>query len=222
MPTTPRSRCPVCTRPPAHCLCCHVRIVHQRTRLLVLQHPEEAQHPFNTARLAVMSLHNAECWIGERFEALPQAIAQAQYPVLLFPGEHALNIAHGSTPGNSTDHSEPCAHTPQTSTDTLLPDLLIVPDGTWRQAGRLVRENPALDAVQRVQIPEGAPSAYQIRCTHKPGAVSTLEAIVRVLQYWEPDTDFSPVEQLFKRMVSQQIAAREQAQQHSARGQLLR
>lgn len=192
-----RQRCDRCTRPLSHCLCAHVQAVSHRTAVLVLQHPDEALHPFNTARLAVLGLTNAQCWVGEVFDALPARLAQAQRPALLFPGDGAL------TP------QAWCAAALPGSTATLahqgMPDLLVVPDGTWRQAGRLVRGNAALAALPRLALSAMAPSRYRIRRATRPDAVSTLEAIVLTLSALEPAVDFQPVLHLLDAMVEGQV-----------------
>lgn len=194
-----RQRCDRCTRPLSHCLCAHVHAVSHRTAVLVLQHPDEAQHPFNTARLAVLGLTNAQCWVGEVFDALPTRLAQAQRPALLFPGPGARLLRDDDTAALHVSGHGPLADG--------TPDLLVVPDGTWRQAGRLVRTNPVLLALPRLALPVAAPSRYRVRRASRPEAVSTLEAIVRSLALLEPAIDFLPVLRLFDVMVENQIRA---------------
>ena len=57
-PTQPprRATCAVCQRPQVTCLCAWVRPVTHATEVLVLQHPLEAHHAKNTARLLHLSL----------------------------------------------------------------------------------------------------------------------------------------------------------------------
>lgn len=212
-----RLRCTRCTRPLAHCLCDQVNVVEHRTRILVLQHPDEQSHPFNTARLAVMSLAYAQCRVGEVFPELPDLLAQSQHPALLFPGPHAVDPAQW---GPLRTRPEPATDENDGNTTIVTakpPDLLIVPDGTWRQAGRLVRINPVLHTLPRLCLPPGEPSAYQIRRTHRPGAISTLEAIVRTLSALEPDTDLQPVIALFEQMIASQVQAQQRGQDNRNR-----
>lgn len=191
MPPQTRPRCTQCLRPLTHCLCAHVQKLCHRTAVLVLQHPDEQKHPLNTARLAVMGLKQAECWIGETFDLLPQRLAQARSPALLFPGPQAC-----APPAWAAHHP-----------DRPLPDLLIVPDGTWRQAGRLVRLNPSLAEVPRVVLTDVPPSRYRLRQARRDDAVSTIEAIALTLSSWEPDTDFASLLVPFKAMIENQIRA---------------
>lgn len=184
----PRARCDRCWRPLSHCLCAYIPSVSHRTRVLVLQHPDEARHPLNTARLAVLGLQHADLWVGEHFPALEAWVAQGQHVRLLFPvrpGEAPLSTANGDA----------------------RPSSLIVPDGTWRKARQVIRANPLLDTLPRLGLPVGSPSQYRIRKTPDPAALSTIEAIVRALESLEPEQDFQPVLRPFNQMVQQQIQA---------------
>src|SRR5690606_8570550 len=68
----PRPTCSRCQRPLSHCLCSLIPDLDSRTRVLILQHPSEASHALNTARLAALGLRNAELRVGEVFDELPQ------------------------------------------------------------------------------------------------------------------------------------------------------
>lgn len=184
-----RRSCERCARPLAYCLCDHVQVVNNRTRVLVLQHPTEAKHPLNTARLAVLGLSRAELWIGEHFPQLESHIALAGQALLLFPSE------------------EPAQCPPVDHARAADPSLLIVPDGTWRKARKIIHMNPALDRLPRFSLPPGDPSQYRIRKAPGPEAVSTIEAIVRALSVLEPEHDFHPLLKPFNVLVEQQIAA---------------
>ncbi|MDO9158529.1 MAG: DTW domain-containing protein, partial [Burkholderiaceae bacterium] len=60
-----RPCCPVCERPQRTCLCPWVRPVAHRTEVLILQHPQEAHHAKNTARLLHLSLSRSHLLVGE-------------------------------------------------------------------------------------------------------------------------------------------------------------
>ena len=131
----PRPRCERCQRPLDHCLCSLIPALDSRTRVILLQHPSETSHALNTARLAALGLVNAELRIGEVFEDLGELLATPGYrPVLLFPGDQAQVL---------TAYGE--------ADDTPL--LLIVPDGTWRKARKLLYVNPLLEALNVLEQP---------------------------------------------------------------------
>ncbi|OXR50695.1 DTW domain-containing protein [Pusillimonas sp. T2] len=184
-----RSSCPRCLRPATHCLCAYVSAVPSRTRVLILQHPDESRHALNTARLAALGLTNSTLWVGEHFPDLASSIRQASAAFLLFPGPEAQAplpleaLAAGDAP------------------------LLIVPDGTWRKARKLVQLNPVLADLPRLMLADGVPSRYRVRKAAEPNAVSTIEAIVRTLTWLEPGQDFEPLLRPFDALIEQQIAA---------------
>lgn len=184
-----RPRCERCQRPLAQCLCPLIPTLPSRTRVLLLQHPSETGHALNTARLAALGLCNAELKVGEVFESLAQWLATPGYrPVLLFPGEQAQVVtdhAHGEAP----------------------PLLLVVPDGTWRKARKLLHLNPLLQVLPRVTLGEVGPSRYRLRKAPAAGALSTIEAVVQALNALEAPACFDALLQPFEALIEGQIQA---------------
>jgi DTW domain-containing protein len=183
-----RSQCPRCLRPESHCLCALIPQLDSRTRVLLLQHPSEVNHALNTARLAALGLTNAELIVGEVFADLPHLLNRPGYQArLLFPADDAQTLqAYG-----------PAAQ----------PLLLVVPDGTWRKARKLLHLNPLLAALPRVSLGPGGVSRYRLRKAPGPGALSTLEAIVQALQTLEAPASFEPLLKPFEALIEGQIAA---------------
>lgn len=181
-----RARCARCTRPISHCLCAHIpAALPSRTRITVLQHPDEARHPLNTGRLAALGLRECRLLVGETFA--PE-IWQHPGSWLLFPGDSALEAQSITDPPRTVRH-------------------LIVPDGTWRKAHALLRLNPGLTGLPRIVLPAGQASRYRVRNTSQPGAVATVEAIVRTLNILEAPANFDPVLAPFEAMGDAQLAA---------------
>ncbi|WLH11352.1 DTW domain-containing protein [Pseudomonas hefeiensis] len=183
-----RIQCTRCQRPQSHCLCPLIPSLDSRTRVLLLQHPSEVNHALNTARLAALGLNNAELIVGEVFEDLPGLLNQPGYQArLLFPGEQAQPM-HAYAPSDD-------------------PLLLVVPDGTWRKARKLLHLNPLLAALPRVTLADGGVSRYRLRKAPGPGALSTVEAVVQALQTLEAPTRFEPLLRPFEALIEGQIAA---------------
>jgi DTW domain-containing protein YfiP len=183
-----RIQCPRCLRPQTHCLCPLIPSLDSRTRVLLLQHPSEVSHALNTARLAALGLSNAELIVGEVFEDLPTLLNRPGYRArLLFPADDAQPIeAYGES-------DEPL--------------LLVVPDGTWRKARKMLHLNPLLAALPRVTLAEGGVSRYRLRKAPGPGALSTIEAIVQALQTLEAPASFESLLKPFEALIEGQIAA---------------
>src|SRR3990167_7471339 len=155
----PRPQCLRCARPIERCLCALIPCLNSRTRML--QDQREVKHALNTARLAALGLSNAELLVGEVFESLAALLQPPGYRAcLLFPGEHAQTLRMFAQQNREQ------------------PLLLVVPDGTWRKARKLLHLNPLLATLPRVVLPEGLQSRYRLRKAPTPGALSTIEAIV--------------------------------------------
>ncbi|EIK51673.1 hypothetical protein YO5_13168 [Stutzerimonas stutzeri TS44] len=166
------------------CLCALIPSLESRTQVLILQHSSEAGHALNTARLAALGLRNAQLLVGERF-AEPCDDDRPTY--LLFPGEGALEL--DSLAGRAE------------------PVRLIVPDGTWRKARKLLHVNPWLAALPRVALPPGQPSRYRLRKAPAADALSTIEAVACALNGLEGTTRFEALLRPFEALIEGQIAA---------------
>lgn len=183
-----RPQCSRCLRPVTHCLCALIPSLDSRTRVLLLQHPSEVGHALNTARLAALGLNNAQLVVGEVFEGLPSLLNVPGYQArLLFPADGAQPL--------------------QAYASSDAPLLLVVPDGTWRKARKMLHLNPLLAALPRVTLPEGGVSRYRLRKAPGPGALSTVEAIVQALQVLEAPTSFEALLKPFEALIDCQIAA---------------
>lgn len=181
----PRPRCPRCQRPLKQCLCALIPSLVSETEVLILQHPSETGHALNTARLAALGLTSAELRVGERFDDLPKSDSRESY--LLFPGDHAVPLTKLAAEDQSL--------------------RLVVPDGTWRKARKLLHLNPALASLPRVALPEGLTSRYRLRKAPMPGALSTLEAIVVALNALEGAGRFDALLRPFEALIETQIDA---------------
>ena len=188
-----RAQCARCLRPETHCLCALIPQLDSRTRVLILQHPSEVNHALNTARLAALGLNNAELIVGEVFDDLPALLNPSGYQArLLFPADDAQPLeAYRSEGGEAGSTSM----------------LLVVPDGTWRKARKLLHLNPLLAALPRVTLAQAMPSRYRLRKAPGPGALSTVEAIVQALQTLEAPKTFEALLRPFEALIDGQIAA---------------
>jgi len=156
-------RCLTCRMHTALCICALVPRLATRTRLALIVHHGEARKPTNTGQLAARCLERSTVTIvGERDRprALPSAAA-AEQAVLLYPDDDAVPIGQYAGAGTAV--------------------VLVVPDGTWRQASKMRRRMPELAALPCVSLPETAATAYRLRAEHRAGGLATFEAIARAL-----------------------------------------
>lgn len=145
------------------CICALVPRLETRTRLELIVHCREERKPTNTGQLASRCLQRSNISIvGDRERPLELAPVTAhEQAVLLFPADDAVPITHFAA--------------------SERPIVLIVPDGTWRQASKMRKRIPGLAAVPCVTLPETGPSNYRLRAEVHPGGLATFEAIARAL-----------------------------------------
>lgn len=186
-----RERCPRCRRPRRACWCPHLRPVESATRACILQHVRERKTAIGTARMAHLSLPNSELHLGVSFVDHPRVrqVAATEGTALLFPGEGAVDPA--------ALRGRP-------------PRTVIVVDGTWQQARKVLKENPFLLALPRIGLSPERPSNYRIRAEPSAECVSTIEAVVHLLGALEGAPErYQPILNAFDRMVDLQIAERD-------------
>jgi DTW domain-containing protein YfiP len=137
--------------------------VDSRTRVVFLQHPRERRVAIGTARMAHLALPNSELYVGVDFTGharLAELAARPERVAVLFPGEEAISLEEA--------REEP-------------PETLIVVDGTWPLARKVVKTNPLLAGLPRIGFVPRRPSNYRIRAEPAEHCVSTIEAVVEVL-----------------------------------------
>jgi DTW domain-containing protein YfiP len=161
--------------------------VESATRACILQHLGERKTAIGTARMAHLSLPNSELHLGVSFVDHPRVreLAAAPGTALLFPGEGALDPA------------------------VLVgrpPSTVMVVDGTWSQARKVIARNPFLQSLPRLAFTPERPSNYRIRAEPSAECVSTIEALVHLLGALEGAPErFRPILEAFDRMVDLQI-----------------
>lgn len=181
--------CPRCERPQRVCFCAHLPQIETETPVLVLQHPRERHVAIGTARMASLCLPHSTLVVGTRVDddkAVVAALSDPARPaILLWPGPGARDLA-----------TDPPAH----------PVTLVVVDGTWSLAKKLVRLNPRIAALPRYALAPEAPSEYRIRREPAEGCVSTIEAMAQALGILEKNAArFSAMMIPFRAMVDTQI-----------------
>lgn len=184
-----RPLCAVCRRPSRACICRWIVPTANQTDVLLLQHPLETGNAKNSLRLLERSLARSTVVIGEAFppEALQQLLEGPQ-PVLLYP----------DTPGMP-------ATAP--ALDAGQPLRLVVLDATWRKSRKMLALNPALRALPRLALQSPPPSRYLVRKAHRPGQLSTLEAVCHALAQLEGKQDrYLPLLAAFDGFVAEQLA----------------
>jgi DTW domain-containing protein YfiP len=150
-------RCPRCFYRGDPCLCPEVPRVSARLEVVILRHAAELKKQTNSARWAALALGCRVIDYAATAEPFDDAALDTGGAWLLFPG------------------AEP------TPAPAAPPRRLIVVDGTWQQARRMVLRLPALRSLPRLTL-KAAPAGPRLRRPHDPAGMSTLEAVAEALE----------------------------------------
>ena len=182
----PRPICSTCTRPIAACYCDSLTSVFNQIKVLVIQHPSEEKHPFNTARMAGLCLKNSELISSNSLTSLQIEKILSIPSVLLYP---SLQWMTNTLIVERADNSY---------------QQLIVIDATWRKSKKILFEHPILQQLPRINLTGDLHSNYKIRTSKLANSLSTVESIVSAMEILEPQQDFQPLLSPFNRMIELQ------------------
>lgn len=188
-----RVPCSRCGLHLSRCICEFIPRLDLQTQLVLVVHAKELKRTTNTGRLALEALVNSSMRVrGEDREAvdLSDLISADYQSYLLYPSEDALELS-------ALPRSEK-------------PVRLIVPDGNWRQAGKVHLRHPELAAVPRVKMSQQNTSQYHLRKEHMPEGMSTLEAIAHALAILEGSEVGGALMQLYQHKLKATLLGRGQ------------
>lgn len=178
-------RCEACGLPEERCLCASIPAIATQARVALVAHHREWRRSSNTGRLLLRALAGTRLWVrGARDEGAPPPLEGRR--LVLFPDEPSR---------------------PLTRADAG-PDLvLVVAEGSWAQTRRALRREPWLEG-ERVRLPEGAPSRYQLRVAPQAGSLATFEAVARALGLLEGEDVERAMMSIFDEFVARSLLVR--------------
>jgi DTW domain-containing protein YfiP len=201
----PRPTCYTCFRPETHCVCGLVAPFRAHTNLLLLQHPHERKKYYSTSKIVSQAIVNLKLVRGLEFA--PGEIhshLQGQTPYLLFPSRSAIDCTEVVLDDNSA---------------------VIVVDGTWDEAGKILFRNPELRNFPCLTFKAPLRSNYRIRKQPKENYLSTLESIAHLLKLnatahglTAATENYDRLLEGFDRMVTQQLQYFPRMGENRARG----
>ena len=180
-------RCLRCRLHVAACVCEHIVPLELETRVVLIMHYKELPKTTATGPMALAALDNSELHVHGRRDQLVELdhLHDEQRRVLvLFPQEGACTLSEAFR------NEDPRRVT------------LVVPDGSWRQASRIVKRIEAVARAQPVTLPPGPTTRWGVRRETHPSGLATFEAIARALGYLESQAVRLELEGLFERMVT--------------------
>ena len=208
-----RDLCLKCFRPKANCFCKFLSPFDPGMKVVLLMHPMELKRErVGTGRLCHLTLIDSEIIMGVNFtedKRVNELITDERYfPVLLYPGDKAMNLSKGEFTADKFSEKKL---------------LLLVIDGTWPCAKKMMRESVNLHHLPRLSFETTRTSQFAVK--QQPGefCLSTLEALHELFCIWEKQ-GFATYEgkhdglmAVFRELVKFQIACAEDPNKQSYR-----
>lgn len=130
---------------------------------------EHKKEKVGTGRFTHLILRNSRIFVGINFdenEAFQEILKDPEYETyLLYPGDDALEIEHGFE-----------------ETKPRKPLQIIVIDGTWPCAKKMMKLSTSLHPIPRMSFTPGKKSEFKIKHQPMEGCLSTVESVYQVIR----------------------------------------
>ena len=149
------------------CVCHLFRRLDFPHRFSVLIHYRENWKPSNSGYLAGLAFRKSRVIVRRDpidYARTPALAAATETPVVLFPSAAAEPLGEFVS-----------RHSPRSRFN------FIVPDGSWRQASKMIQRDPFLRSLPRVGMPAGPPTQYRLRTETRPEGMATFEAMAQAV-----------------------------------------
>lgn len=168
-------RCEGCNLPALNCLCPYRVEAESTARVWLLTHPLEHHKPTNTGRLIRDVLGNTEVFTWYRTapdERLLALLADERYaPFVIFPDDQP-DYAHRVVGREAVAAARAEARIP----------VYVILDGTWRQARRIFRKSPYLEALPVLPLRTERLTRYRLRKPASEAHLCTAEVAAELLR----------------------------------------
>lgn len=185
--------CPACRLPGWLCVCGHAPRVETRTPVVLVVHVHDLGRTSNTARLLALAARGVTIVRhGDRHDLADPAahVPAGATPVVLYPG-------HGADP-----------LTPEFVATLPSPPALVVPDGNWKQASKMVKRLPLLDRAAKVFLPARDFEGSALRRNRPGHRMSTYEAVVQALGILDGEAIAGPLLDFYRRATDRMLHVR--------------
>lgn len=156
--------------------------------IVLVYHPEEIIKQSNTGHVVQRNLpaHTKEIiWHRNTIEAKLSELSPDFETVLLYPSQEAIPLNHFCSrdleESLSINGEAPCLNRASDKSANQKKLRLLVVDGTWQQAQKMMAQSPSLRALQHVKLVHVPKSQYILRKNQKPLGLCTLEAIAEAI-----------------------------------------
>lgn len=188
-PTDLAGRCPTCWLQTAWCLCDRIIEVSTSVEVVIVRHPVESWRTSGTGRIAGLALEKCRILeLSEDVQATDAELAELRDAWLLYPGA-------GPEPE-------------QFPSGSSRPSRLVVLDGTWRQARRMLRRLPSLWQLPRLSLPDKADPPARLRAARLAHQRSTLESIADAMAVLDGEATALELHRILSVFVERSLAVR--------------
>lgn len=169
-------RCEGCSLPALNCLCPYRVIAQSRARVWLITHRMEHYKPTNTGRLIGDVLDDTRVFTWHRIEPDAELLALLQddryAPFVVFPDDQPDydngRVVDNRAVGKAQREGRVA--------------VFILLDGTWRQARRIFRKSPYLDALPVLPLRTARQTRYRLRKSALAEHLSTAEVAAELLR----------------------------------------
>jgi DTW domain-containing protein len=197
----PTNRCTACQMHLSVCICALIPEIETRTRLVLILHQLERAKTTNTGRLAARCLTNSVVAVrGAGAVGDPASLwsLPGTSPLLLYPHSQARPLEEWRSSSR--------------------PIVLVVPDGTWRQAAKARARIVGLDQIACATLPADGVSRYRLRHGAHPDRLATIEAIAVAMGVLEGPEVARQLDYIFRVMVDRTLWTNGRLPTHAVTG----
>lgn len=194
-----RTTCWKCSQRIEFCLCSEIKTLQTKTQFIFLVHPKEfKKEKLGTGRMTHSALTNSHFWMGIDFsqDSRVNRVVQDKNNqcFILWPGDEAINLSD-----ENFERFNPKKNI-----------VIFILDGTWAFAKKMYRLSSNLHSIQKLAITPTRPSEFIFKQQPELLCLSTVEAIVYVLEgleknHLETSQDWQILMNPFRKMVARQI-----------------
>ncbi|MBY4676659.1 tRNA-uridine aminocarboxypropyltransferase [Marinobacterium arenosum] len=185
------ANCPGCGLATDYCVCRWARPHQTQARLALLLHPNEPARPSNTARLIRQVLPDSSWHLWARKQPPAELLQRLKQPHiqpwLIFPADRP-ELAERAHPWQ-----------PPAAGKTA---LFILPDGTWKEVRKLLRQSPWLDDIPILAFDPPQRSRYTLRRNPDADHLCTAEVATALLQLTGEPGAANDLDRLLDRFLS--------------------
>ncbi|OLQ88371.1 DTW domain-containing protein [Vibrio panuliri] len=182
-------RCQYCQVAANNCICDYQPQIESDVAVMLIVSENEVFKPSNTGRLILDTIQEGYAFQWNRTDPDPKMLALLQdpsyQPLLVFPADYVEN-------------KQRVVHQPLNQFCDNKKPLIILLDGSWREARRMFRKSPYLDNLPVVSIHPQAISQYMMRKSDNEQHLATAEVAIMVLQQLEQNLAANTLDRWFR------------------------